>query len=94
MWSSYVAEVKKGQQQMSFDDAEASGHAPAGGGGDADAPDPDDNEVVQLLSSNFAPLAACARTEAARNHAFHGVVVTFRWTGAGRAETSTSKKRR
>ena len=83
LWASYVAEVKKGQQQMSFDDAEASGRAPVG---DSMAPDPDDNEVVQLLSSNFAPLAACARTEAARNHAFRGVVVTFQWTGAGRAE--------
>ncbi len=89
LWASYVGEVKKGQQQMSFDDADASGHAPAG---DSMAPDPDDNEVVQLLSSNFAPLAACARTEAARNHAFHGVVLTFRWTGAGRAENIDVKE--
>src|SRR5581483_6724219 len=63
-----------------------------GGGGDSDAPDPDDNEVVQLLSSNFAPLASCARAEAARNHAFRGVVVTFRWTGAGRAENVDVKE--
>jgi len=83
LWASYVAEVKKGQQQLSFDDAEASGHAPAG---DSMAPDPDDNEAVSVLSSNFAPLAACARAEAARNRAFRGVVVTFQWTGAGRAE--------
>ncbi|HWE29350.1 MAG TPA: hypothetical protein VHB97_15180, partial [Polyangia bacterium] len=83
LWTSYVAEVKKGQQQLSFDDGEASGHAPAG---DASAPDADDNEVVALLSANFAPLAACARSEAARNRAFRGVVVTFQWTGAGRAE--------
>ncbi|HEY2749624.1 MAG TPA: hypothetical protein VGL86_33620 [Polyangia bacterium] len=90
LWASYVGEVKKGQQQMSFDDAEASGHAPSTG--DSMAPDPDDNEVVQLLSSNFAPMAACARTEAARNHAFRGVVVTFRWTGAGRAENIDVKE--
>ncbi len=83
LWTTYVAEVKKGQRELSFDDAEASGRAPAG---DADAPDPDDNEVVALLSSNFAPLATCARAEAARNRAFHGVVVTFQWSGAGRAE--------
>ena len=38
------------------------------------------------MSSNFSPLGACARTEAARNRAFRGVVVTFQWTGAGRAE--------
>jgi hypothetical protein len=83
LWASYVAEVKEGQQQISFDDAEASGRAPVA---DASAPDPDDNEVVQLLSSQFAPLAACARSEAARNRSFRGVVVTFQWTGAGRAE--------
>jgi len=83
LWASYVAEVKKGQQQLSFDDNEASGRAPVG---DASAPDPDDNEVVATLSSNFAPLASCARAEAARNHAFRGVVVTFEWTGAGRAD--------
>ena len=42
-----VAEVKKdGAQKMTFDDAEASGHAPQ-----SDAPDPDDNEVIALLSS-------------------------------------------
>src|SRR5262249_39038992 len=85
LWASYVAEVKKGQQQMSFDDAEASGHAPVGG--DSSAPDPDDNEGVQLLAANFAPPGACAR-----NDAFRGVVVTFRWTGAGRAENVDVKE--
>ena len=47
---------------------------------------------MQLLSSHFAPLAACARTEAARNHAFRGVAVTFQWTGAGRAEKIDAKE--
>ncbi|HEX9104595.1 MAG TPA: hypothetical protein VF997_20435, partial [Polyangia bacterium] len=90
LWASYVAEVKKGQQQLSFDDAEASGRAPVG---DASAPDPDDNEAIAVLSSSFAPLAACARAEAARNRAFRGVVVTFQWTGAGRAEHVDVKER-
>ncbi len=82
LWASYVAEVKKGQQQLSFDDAEASGHAPVG---DASAPDPDDNEVVATLSSNFQPMAVCARAEAAHNRAFRGVVLQFRWTPDGHA---------
>jgi hypothetical protein len=85
LWSSYIAEIKKGQQQMSFDDAEASGHASASAG-DANAPDPDDAEAVAVLTSNFSSLASCARSEAARNRSFRGVVVTFQWTGAGRAE--------
>ena len=88
LWTSYVAEVKKGQQQMSFDDAEASGHAPS-----SDAPDPDDNEVVQLLSSNFSPMAVCAKAEAAQNHSFRGVVMTFRWTGDGHAVDVHAKER-
>lgn len=88
LWASYVAEVKKGQQQLSFDDAEASGRAPVG-----DAPDPDDNEVVQLLSSNFAPMAVCARAEATSNHAFRGVVMTFRWTPDGHAVDVHAKER-
>jgi hypothetical protein len=91
LWASYVAEVKKGQQQMSFDDAEASGRAPAGG--DASAPDPDDNEVVQLLSSNFAPMAVCAKAEATQNHSFRGVVMTFRWTGDGHAVDVHAKEK-
>jgi hypothetical protein len=84
LWTSYVAELKKGQQQLSFDDAEASGHAPAVA--DSGAPDPDDAEAIAVLTSNFPSLAVCARGEAGRNHAFRGVVVTFQWTGAGRAE--------
>ena len=83
LWASYVAELKKGQQQLSFDDAEASGHAAAG---DASAPDPDDAEAVAVLTSNFQSLAVCARGEVGRNRNFRGVVVTFQWTGAGRAE--------
>ena len=59
---------------------------------DASAPDPDDGEAVAVLSANFAPLAACARAEAARNRSFRGVVVTFRWTGAGRAENVDVKE--
>jgi len=90
LWASYIAEVKKGQQQLSFDDAEASGHAPAG---DSSAPDPDDNEAVQLLSSNFAPMAVCAKAEATQNHAFRGVVMTFRWTGDGHATDVHAKER-
>ena len=84
LWASYVAELKKGQQQLSFDDAEASGHAPAGV--DASAPDPDDAEAIAVLTSNFQSLAVCARGEVGRNRNFRGVVVTFQWTGAGRAE--------
>ena len=90
LWASYVAEVKKGQQQMSFDDAEASGHAPVG---DASAPDPDDNEAVAVLSSNFAPMAVCARAEATQNRAFRGVVVAFRWTPDGHAVDVHAKER-
>jgi hypothetical protein len=90
LWASYVAEVKKGQQQMSFDDAEASGRAPAG---DADAPDPDDNEVVALLSSNFQPIGVCARTEAVQNRSFRGIVVVFRWTPDGHAVDVHAKER-
>ena len=90
LWASYVAEVKKGQQQMSFDDAEASGHAPVA---DSSAPDPDDNEVVQLLSSNFASIGACARAEAASNHAFRGVVVAFRWNPDGHAVDVHAKEK-
>src|SRR5262249_18443263 len=82
LWASYIAEVKKGQQQLSFDDAEASGRAPVG---DSDAPDPDDNEVVALLSSNFQPIGVCARNEAVQNHTFRGIVVVFRWTPDGHA---------
>lgn len=82
LWANYVAEIKKdGAQKMTFDDAEASGRAPS-----SDAPDPDDNEVIALLSSNFSSLASCARAEASRNSRFRGAVVTFQWTGAGRAE--------
>jgi hypothetical protein len=90
LWASYIAEVKKGQQQLSFDDAEASGHAPAG---DSSAPDPDDNEAVQLLSSNFAPMAVCAKAEATQNHSFRGVVMTFRWTGDGHAVDVHAKEK-
>jgi hypothetical protein len=86
LWSSYVAEIKKGQQQMSFDDAEASGHASSTGGVDSSAPDPDDAEAVAVLTSNFPSLAVCARGEVGRNRNFRGVVVTFQWTGAGHAE--------
>jgi hypothetical protein len=82
LWVNYVAEIKKdGAQRMTFDDAEASGHGAA-----PSAPDPDDNEVVALLSSNFPSLASCARAEAAHNARFHGVVLTFQWNGAGRAD--------
>jgi hypothetical protein len=88
LWASYVAEIKKdGAQRMSFDDAEAGGRAPT-----SDAPDPDDNEVIALLSSSFQPFAACARAEAAKNPKFRGAVVTFKWTGAGKAEEISVKE--
>ena len=83
LWASYVAEVKKGQQQLSFDEAEAGGRAPVA---DSSAPDPDDSEAVAVLTSTFPSLAVCARGEVGRNKSFRGVVVTFQWTGAGRAE--------
>jgi hypothetical protein len=86
LWANYVSEVRKDAQQLAFNDAEASGHGAAATGGDPDAPDPDDNEVIALLSSNFGALGACARTEASRNPRFHGVTITFEWTGQGRAE--------
>jgi hypothetical protein len=93
LWSSYVSEVKKGAQTMSFDDAEASGHAPAGGGGgDADAPDPDDNEAIAVLSSNFASLGACVKAEAQKNPRFKGVTLTFEWWGAGKAAHANVKE--
>ncbi|MDB4965903.1 MAG: hypothetical protein JWN44_1592 [Myxococcales bacterium] len=82
LWASYVAEIKKdGAQRLSFDDADASGR-----GVRSDAPDPDDNEVIALLSSSFQPFAACARAEAQKQKQFRGVVLTFKWTGAGKAE--------
>jgi hypothetical protein len=84
LWSSYVAEVRKDAQSMSFSDTEAS-HGVAAAG-DADAPAPDDNEAIAVLSQNFSSLGACAKAEAARNHGFRGVTVTFQWTGQGRAE--------
>ena len=90
LWASYVAELKKGQQQLSFDDGEASGHASSA---DASAPDPDDNEVVALLSSNFASIGACARAEAAQNRAFRGVVVAFRWNPDGHAVDVHAKEK-
>jgi hypothetical protein len=84
LWSSYVAEVRKDAQAMSFSDTEASHGAVAAG--DPDAPDPDDNEVIALLSQNFSSLGACAKAEASKNSSFRGVTVTFQWTGQGRAE--------
>jgi len=84
LWSSYVAEVRKDAQAMSFSDAEASHGAVAAG--DADAPDPDDNEAIAVLSSNFSSLGACAKAEAARRPGFRGVTITFQWNGHGRAE--------
>jgi hypothetical protein len=91
LWSNYVEEVKKqaGAVRMGFDDAEASGKAPIG---DPDAPDPDDNEVIAILSSNFAQLGGCARTEAARASSFRGVTVTFRWLPTGKAENVGPKE--
>jgi hypothetical protein len=89
LWGSYVEEVKKqpGAQRMGFDDAEASGRAPVG-----EAGEPDDNEVIALLSANFATLGGCAKTEAARNASFRGVTVTFRWAPSGAAEAVQPKE--
>lgn len=85
LWGTYVSEIKKGQQTLSFGDDEASGRAPVAEGGDANAPDPDDNEVVALLSQNFSALGGCARDEAQRNPRFRGITLTFQWTGQGHA---------
>jgi hypothetical protein len=91
LWSTYVAEVQKGAQTLSFGDDEASGRAPIAAG-DPDAPDPDDNEAIALLSANFSSLGACAKTEAQKNPRFHGVTLTFQWTGQGRAAAVDAKE--
>jgi hypothetical protein len=84
LWATYVGEIQKGAQNLSFSDDEASGRA-AVAGGDAAAPDPDDNEVIALLSANFSSLGACARSAAQKDPRFRGVTLTFQWTGQGRA---------
>jgi hypothetical protein len=91
LWSNYVGEMRKDAQNMSFGDDEASGRAPVTSG-DADAPDPDDNEAIALLSANFSSLGACAKAEAQRNPRFHGVTLTFQWTGQGRASNAGAKE--
>jgi hypothetical protein len=91
LWSTYVAEVRKDAQTLSFADDEASGRAPVTAG-DADAPEPDDNEAVAVLSSNFSSLGACAKAEAQKNPRFRGVTLTFQWTGQGRAAGADAKE--
>jgi hypothetical protein len=73
---------------MTFDDAEAAGRAPGGAapGGDEGGGEPDDNEAIQVLSSNFASIGGCARTEAGRSKSFRGVTLTFRWLPSGKAD--------
>ncbi len=91
-WSSYVIEVKEGKeagQNMTFDDAEASGHPAASGGGDSP---PDDNEVVGIIRDNFSSLSSCARAELGRNARFRGVVLTFRWSPSGGADQIQPKE--
>jgi hypothetical protein len=96
LWSNYVEEVKKqsGAQRMAFDDAEASGRAPAapGGGPGGEAGEPDDNQVIALLADNFAQLGGCAKNEAAKNPRFRGVTVTFKWLPSGRADGTQPKE--
>jgi hypothetical protein len=87
VWSSYVAEVKKGpgQTALAFDDAEARG-------GPSDGPEPDDNEAISVLSANFAALGACARAEAQKNPRFAGVTIELTWTPEGRAADAKAKE--
>ena len=84
LWATYVQEIRKdkGAQTLAFDDAEAQGHGAGAGGGPSDA---DPAEAVAVLSQNFAPLGACARTEATRNPRFGGVTLVFRWMPSGAA---------
>ncbi len=93
-WSSYVVEVKEGKdagQNLTFDDAEASGHPAGGGGGDSNAP-PDDNEVIGIIRDNFGSLAACAQAEIGRHAGFRGVTLTFRWSPSGAADQIAPKE--
>ena len=83
LWSSYVEEVKKGQEAQRMDFG-----ADAGGGAGAQdaAPAPEDNAALAVIGARFSSLAECAKAEVAKNPKFAGVTLAFRWTPSGRAE--------
>jgi hypothetical protein len=87
LWSSYVEEVQKDAQRIGFDDREARGAGDAG-----EPPPPDDNEALAMLNAHFGAIGGCAKTEAARNPRFSGVLVTLRWLPSGQAADIAPKE--
>ncbi|HEX4459720.1 MAG TPA: hypothetical protein VIA18_17200 [Polyangia bacterium] len=84
LWATYVEEVRQDVQHIGFDDREARGGGDTSDAASSPGP-PDDNEALQLLNARFGDIGACAKAEAARNRAFHGVLVQLHWQPSGQA---------